>query len=129
MNSAPWTGPAISTPSSGVRAIHLKYMPARRAAQLKASATASRRKTRTTADENFTGGSGFCRWSGWLEHAARTKAPLKRKRPLLKNGAPTKTPRGRRSCGGRRGGSGGLASALGAGLVGVHALGDRKSAA
>jgi hypothetical protein len=50
MKNAPCTGPAISTPSSEVLAIHLKYMPVRRAAQLNASATASTAKRRITAD-------------------------------------------------------------------------------
>jgi len=46
MKNAPWIGPAISTPSSVVRVIHLSTMPSNRAAQLNASAIASPRKMR-----------------------------------------------------------------------------------
>src|SRR5688572_10658476 len=83
MNSAPWIGPAISTPSSVVLAIHLKYMPASSAAQLNASARASTRKMRTTAvvDGAFTG-------SPALLVFRRTRAACSFRRCLTNESAP-----------------------------------------
>src|SRR4051812_17085511 len=115
MNSAPWTGPATWTPSSVRPAIHLKYMPARSAAQLQASATARMRKARMTV------------LPGFMVISCRRFDARRLVGGSCGRGLGTGGPGARKNAPAGSAGTGAfhqLASAVGTGLVGIDALGN-----